>query len=68
MKPALRLIGVGNTLVGLATVRGHYEAVCFGPRCHYRTAGDCRHIEALLNTLPDWHRRRTRIDPFGGKR
>ena len=50
---------------GLA-LRGRYEVACFGPKSHYRKDGTCRHTDALLAALKsDWHRRRTRVVPFG---
>ena len=46
---------------------GYYSIVCFGRKRHYRKDGSCVHTEGLMKIVKPKFRKRTRIDPFGGK-
>lgn len=67
----MMFIGPDRQLVMLAKDskrRGGHIAVCFGRKRHYRKDGSCKCVEELLGRMKPWHRSRTRIEPFGGKR
>ena len=46
----------------------HWELACFGSKSHYRNDGSCKHVAAVLAAMrTDWHRKRTRVTPWGNR-
>ena len=42
--------------------------ICIGNKRHYAKDGSCAHTAAYLTAMKsDWHRKRTKIEPFGGQ-
>lgn len=62
-------LGARGEVILFLQVKGHYDLVCFGPARHYRKDGSCAHTADLMVRLKsDWHRKRTRVTPFGNRR
>lgn len=61
-------IGDKKELILLLKKGRGFALACFGTKKHYRKDGSCKHTDDMLSRMKPWHRARTKLDGFGGRK